>query len=138
MCVVNSMEICCPEKIISKNYELHFESKAGYLHACVRGTSTRLKESLERWQQIAAQCNQRGFCKVLIEEDLKGQITFAELHGFAERLPKLGFTQIKVAFIDRYLDQHTANQFAETVAINRGIDVKIFLDLTEAEQWLLS
>ncbi len=132
------METHGQEAVSCQNYELHFEAKPGYLHAIVRGVSTGIKDALERWGLIAEECKQRGFCKVLIDMDIKGHISFVELHEFGEKLPRLGFSQIKVAYLERRMNKHTLNQFAETVAVNRGVDAKVFLDITEAEAWLLS
>ena len=73
---------------------------------------------------------------MLVEEDLTGQLSFGELHQFAAELPQLGFYDIKIAFVDRHIDQHMMNQFGENVAVNRGIDVKVFKQTANAEVWL--
>ena len=50
----------------------------------------------------------------------------------------MGFFGIRVAFVDRHIEQQELNQFGETVANNRGLHSKTFINLEEAEKWLLS
>lgn len=50
----------------------------------------------------------------------------------------MGFFGIRIAFVDRYIEQMDLNRFGELVAINRGIYGKIFNKFTEAENWLLA
>jgi hypothetical protein len=49
----------------------------------------------------------------------------------------MGFGGTYVAFVDRYLDQSEINQFAELVAVNRGLNGKIFNDEGQAVAWLM-
>jgi hypothetical protein len=49
----------------------------------------------------------------------------------------MGFGAVYVAFVDRYLDQNEINEFAELVAVNRGLNGKIFNDVTLAIEWLM-
>jgi hypothetical protein len=50
----------------------------------------------------------------------------------------MGFSDKKIAFVDRIADQAELNSFGELVAVNRGLNVKIFKSVDEAEKWLLS
>ena len=62
----------------------------------------------------------------------------AEVFQLASEIPKMGFGSTRVAFVDRYLDQQEVNSFGELVAVNRGLSGKVFNDITEAENWLMS
>jgi hypothetical protein len=74
---------------------------------------------------------------VLVEEDIPEAISISEAFELASQIPELGFSRIKIAFVDRYADQAELNEFAEIVATNRGAFGRFFIDLAEAEDWLL-
>ncbi len=119
-------------------YHVEFEERPDYLLALFRGNTPGIEAVLDIWREVAEQCHQRGYDKVLVDEDWKGQITFSKINQFAEQLPKIGFIGIKLAFLDRQIDQHLMNQFGENVAVNRGVNGKVFCDYSKAEAWLLS
>ena len=56
----------------------------------------------------------------------------------AEEMSKMGYRGIKIAFVDDNPDHRELNSFGETVATNRGISVKMFKDVIEAEKWLVN
>ena len=123
---------------IGAGCQVEIEEKSHYLLALLRGVSPSLEGSLKIWKSVADRCIQRNYNKVLIDEDFVGQISFSEINQLAEQLPQLGFIGIKVAFLDRQVDQYMMNQFGENVAVNRGLNGRAFCDFTEAEHWLLS
>lgn len=61
-----------------------------------------------------------------------------EMYQLASEIPQLGFFGVRIAFVDRYIEQQDLNEFGEFVAVNRGLHGKIFNDVKEAEKWLLS
>jgi hypothetical protein len=123
-----------PEKL----YKLTFHDRIGYLYAFVEGETDNVEVTTQYWREIVAKCNENDTRKLLVEEDLPGGPTETEVYHLASALPKLGFYRIKVAFVDRHLDQQELNQFAELVAVNRGVNGKIFNNANEAEKWLLA
>ena len=94
--------------------------------------------SLAFWTEIASEYRKTKYKKILIEEDIKENISMPEMYRFTSEIPALGFFGIRVAFVDRHEDQHQLNQFGETVATNRGLLSRVFSDSNEAEKWLLS
>jgi hypothetical protein len=122
----------------SKPYELTLEYRPKYLYAFVRGEKDSYEISRQYWQEIADECNKSGIRKVLIEEDIKENISMSDMYRFASEIPELGFHGVRVAFVDRQESQHQLNQFGETVATNRGLVSRVFNNFAEAEKWLLS
>lgn len=122
----------------SKLYELTLEYRPQYLYAFVRGEKDSCEISRQYWQEIADECNRSGIKKVLIEEDIKENISMSDMYRFASEIPQLGFHGVRVAFVDRQESQHQLNQFGETVATNRGLSSRVFNNFTEGEKWLLS
>lgn len=121
-----------------KLYTLTFQDRDGYLYALVEGEIDNAEVTSRYWREIAAKCKEAGTQKVLIVEDLPGGPSVTEVYNLASALPALGFYRIKIAFVDRHLDQQELNQFGELVAVNRGINGKIFTEVDAAEKWLLA
>ncbi len=122
----------------AKPYTLEFEQRPKYLYAYVKGEEDSLEISLQYWKEIADECRRTGYKKVFIEEDIKEEVSIIEMYQFASEISKIGYSDIRVAFVDRYLNQQELNKFGELVATNRGMNGKIFNSSEEAEEWLLS
>jgi hypothetical protein len=119
-------------------YELSFEYRRQYLYAFVTGEKDSYEISRQYWTEIAEECKKIGIKKVLVEEDIKENVSMSEMYRIASELPELGFFGIRLAFVDRQIEQHQLNQFGETVATNRGLFSRVFNNFEEAEKWLLS
>jgi hypothetical protein len=126
-----------PDEGPTKPYDLTFEHRNGYLYAYVEGDNDSYEISRAFWQEIADAVSQTGAGKVLIDENIVQSVSIAEVFQLASELPKMGFGSTRIAFVDRYLDQHEVNSFGELVAVNRGLNGKAFNDVGEAESWLL-
>lgn len=124
---------------MKKQYRITFDVRPGYLHAHIQGSEDSYEISRQFWQEIADECERLKPSRLLVEEDISRPIdSIADTyHGAADR-PQMGLAGVKIAFFDRHPDQHEQNQFGELVARNRGIDVRVFSDLAEAESWLLA
>jgi hypothetical protein len=122
----------------AKPYRLTFEHRPGYLYAYVEGEEDSYEISRAYWQDIADECREKKYKKALVVEDLVESGTIAEAYQLCSEMPQMGYIGIKVAFVDRYSEQSEENQFGELVAVNRGINVKIFTDTDDAEKWLLA
>ncbi|MDG5470017.1 hypothetical protein P9J64_17000 [Deltaproteobacteria bacterium IMCC39524] len=119
-------------------YEVTYKEKPEYLYAFIRSLHEERHEALSVWTRIAKECRNRGYWKLVIEEDIGSQFSTIEMFQFAAKLPEIGFIGIKLAFIDRQAGDHDLNLFGEDVAVNRGLFGKIFKDIGEAEKWLLA
>ena len=119
-----------------KPYSLEFEQRADYLYAYVSGETDSLDISRGFWREIADECQRVTAGKLLIVEDIKEIVSMADMYQIASEIPQLGFSGVRIAFVDRYIDQHDLNSFGEIVATNRGIHGKIFNDVDEAIGWL--
>lgn len=118
------------------SYQLKVEQKSGYLHFTVTGRNTQ--DNVVRYmQEVMHECGARRCFRVLIEERLEG--------------PRLGtmevFTMVTagarryhgvleaMAYVDVNADAGVM-RFAEDVAVNRSIPVKVFRTIDGAEKWL--
>jgi hypothetical protein len=111
--------------------------KPEYLHAFVTGTND--KETVSGYlEELARESIQRGYRRVLIEEQLAGQrMSMAEVFEIAMQASDRARGHFRaIAFVDRN-PRGDLVEFAETVAVNRGIPIKAFPSVREAEEWLL-
>ena len=120
----------------SKPYQLSFRQRPEYLYAFVSGEHDSLEISLAFWREIAAECQRAQAGKLLIEESIEESVSMLEMYQIAAEIPQMGFTNVLIAFVDRYLEQQDLNEFGELVATNRGMRAKVFNNVEEAEKWL--
>jgi hypothetical protein len=111
---------------------LTFEDRKGYLYVFMSGH----RDNIENWKAMAAECRARHATKLLIEEDFDTVLSVTELFVLVEKVLDL-FAGIKVAHVDRRASDLPSNEFAATVARNRGAHCQVFRTAQEAEAWLL-
>lgn len=115
--------------------EVTFEQRADYLHATVTGTSSR--ESVEQYiDEVLAECKKRQSTRLLIEECLEGpRLEGMDVFAMASEgsMRALGFFEA-VAYVDPQMGD--LKDFAESVAVNRGLPISLFFSVAEAVQWL--
>lgn len=118
------------------SYEVSFEQNAGYLHAIVTGMNSR--ENVVRYlADIYNECVARGCFRVLIEEHLKGpRLETIDVFDIASKGRDRGAVRLPtIAYVDV---NATAGlmRFAEDVAVNRGIYIRVFPSVADAVRWL--
>ena len=120
------------------SYKLTIHQKPGYLHAIVTGQDTR--ENVERYlEEIRRECVARNCFRVLVEERLEGPRlgTMDVFQIVSEGSSKASGIYKAFAYVDVNAKGNLM-QFAETVAVNRGVPVVVFPTVADAEKWLLS
>jgi hypothetical protein len=118
------------------NYQLKIEQKPGFLHAVATGRNTR--ENVQRYlQEVLRECLARGCGRVLIEERLEGpRLATGDVFDIASEGAARGATTLPaIAYVDVNA-QGPLMKFAEDVAVNRGVRVRVFGTVADAERWL--
>lgn len=120
------------------SYQITFERRPEYLYAFVTAETEDQEMSVAIWEEILEEFDPDKCEKIMVEQDIPEiNVTYFEKYECVNRLvPEL--RRIDVAFVDKYSEQMELNKFTELVATNRGLTVKVFIDLDEAEKWLLS
>lgn len=116
-------------------YRIVFEAYPNYLYALVHSEEYGYDVLADFLREIADECKKRGFDQVVIEENISATASDDDVVRIASELPELGFSGIRMAYIDRFLDQQEMNEMGKKVALDHGIDVRIFADQLEAENW---
>jgi hypothetical protein len=119
------------------SYQLTITQKAGYLHAVVAGENST--ETVARYlEEILRECAARNCHRLLIEERLEGPrlgtTSVFEIAAEGSNHAQGQFTAI--AYVDVNAEGNRM-EFAETVAANRGLPVRVFSSVRDAEDWLL-
>lgn len=120
------------------SYKLTFIQKPSYLHAIVTGRNTT--ENVAGYlEDIRRESIARNCFRVLAEERLEGPRlgTTDVFRIVSEGSIKADGTYEAFAYVDVNTEGDLM-QFAETVAVNRGVPVAVFATVAEAEKWLLS
>jgi hypothetical protein len=119
-------------------YTLKIRNQGTYLHMIAEGDSTAedvagyLSEGLKK-------CIELRCPNVLIEENLKGpSLSIFAVYEIVTNICWQAATVVRhVAYVDTNPEsKKEVNQFAETTAVNRGVNVKLFDAVAEAENWL--
>ncbi len=121
-------------------YELTVRVHPTHLHFKVTGRNSY--ETVRRYLfEIYTICVKRNCSAVLIEENLEGPgLALAEIYNIvAEGSQRKGLPVHRVAYVDINPEHSSANmEFAQSVAVNRGLEVQVFATVAEAEKWLHS
>ena len=120
------------------SYSLTADIRPGYLHVKIAGENTR-ENVLRYLLEVNERCVQQKSHAVLIEENLRGpSLNIAEVFAIvAERSRTVSLQLRWIAYVD-VNPEHSKGRmlFAETVAVRRGINVRVFSTIADAEQWL--
>lgn len=117
-------------------YEISFDQKPDYLHATITGKNSR--ETVQRYLADIKQERTRRDCfRVLVEERLEGPrldaiVVFSLVSEGT--MKSLGLFDA-IAYVDEKMGELA--EFAETLAVNRGMPLAVFNNTVDAREWLL-
>ncbi|MEQ1763285.1 MAG: hypothetical protein ABL984_09090 [Pyrinomonadaceae bacterium] len=121
-----------------RKYTIVYEDYPTYLYALVHGDAYGYEVLIAFLKEIADEVHARGFKQVLIEENISSGATKEDAYRVASELPELGYAGIRMAYVDRFMDQEEVNEFGRDVAVHNGIEVRLFDDQAMADRWLNS
>jgi hypothetical protein len=87
---------------------------------------------------VRVACAERGCTAILVEEDLAGPgLPMLDLYQIVEAGGESSRSLLRIAYVDVQQQARAGNaRFVETVARNRGFNLRTFATTTEAEAWL--
>lgn len=119
-------------------YQLDITQTSAYCHATVTGDNSASTVGLYL-DELAGICARLECARLLIEENLHGpSFSMSDIYSIVTKAArKVPPTLSKIAFVDANPQHLAANmEFAETVAVNRGVNVRRFATVAEAARWL--
>jgi hypothetical protein len=119
------------------DYKLTIKPKPSYLHFIVTGQNSR-QTVTQYMQDILHECIARNCFRILIEERLEGpRLGMVDVFSIVSEESSSGIGIFKaIAYVDLNAENNLM-QFAETVAVNRSLPIKVFATVADAEQWLI-
>ena len=89
-------------------------------------------------EQVHGECVKRDRTAVLLDVNLEGpSLDMGAIFNVITQRAPAGGTLRKIAYLEATPNNPTRARFAETVAINRGVNVRLFDDAEAAKRWLL-
>lgn len=120
---------------VGDGFTMTIEPREGYLRALVRGEDS-LQVSLAMWGMARDECAKAGARRLMLVEDLAGNVPVEEAGQVVEEIGRLGFADTRIAFVDLRGDPHN-DEHAEILALENGLEVRVFTDEPAARLWLL-
>lgn len=117
-------------------YQVTIEERPDYLHARVVGPRTP-ENAIRYLEEVYAACVRTGLAKVLLEMAFSGPSLGVSgvLRVVSERSAD-GAKLRKIAYVEASPDGLGKAQFAETAAVNRAVNVRLFDSVAQAARWL--
>jgi len=119
------------------SYHLTLEQHPSYLHAIVTGTRTA--RNVARFlQEVHQACRSRGLAAALVEIRLSGpSLDPGSIYRVVTERSDDARDLRRIAYVVTTETDPEKPKFAETVAVNRGVNVRLFRDVEEAKRWIL-
>ena len=120
-----------------KDYKLEIEPRGDYLYAYYEAEKDSVELSNELWGKISSQMTSSNLSKLLVVENIKiNPGSVLEVYNIVNAVIKLDFRGKTIAFVDLIEEHYSSNKFGETLAVNLGVNGKLFKTIEEAEEWL--
>jgi hypothetical protein len=118
--------------------KLTITQKPTYLHIIVTGELSE-ENVLRYFEEIHNECTARNCLRILIEENLHGpRLNVVKVLELISEESKKSFGLFKaIAYVDVNAVDNSMN-FIENAALNRGLPVRVFPSVVDAEKWLLN
>jgi len=120
------------------SYEIAVLERPGYLHIRVTGENTpaNVRAYLS---EVRIACVERGFSSVMIEANLRGpSLNLVQIYSIVkEESARAAPHVLRIAYVDVNPEHSRSHiRFAEDVAVNLGVNVRVFATLPEAAKWI--
>ena len=121
---------------MSTEYRATLTQTAKYLHARVEGPRT--PENARRFlKEVHDACVERGCNAVLLEMSFTGpSLDTGSIFRVISQSSPEGSRLRRIAYVEASIADPSKAKFAESVAFNRGVNVRLFNDVGSAARWL--
>jgi hypothetical protein len=118
------------------SYNLTIDLQPTYLRA--RGVGERTPQNMLRFfKEVHEACASQGIWSVLLEVNFTGpSMGTTNVFDVVSKGSRDGMKLERIAYVEAGIGDVEAARFAETVAINRGVNVRLFRDSEAAKAWL--
>jgi hypothetical protein len=117
-------------------YQLTIEERPTYVYARADGDLTA-ENALRFLEEAYAACLRSGRRDLLLDMQLHGpDLNTTNIYEVISQRAADGSKLRKIAYVPFQRDDRSMAYFAETVALNRGVNVRLFESVAAAERWL--
>ena len=117
------------------NCKLTFDTRETYLYAFITGQDS-FAASLSYWNEMADEVNRLGYTKLLVHEQLEGNVDEGEIFDLIMDLKESALRGIQIAFYDENRDDIPINALGQVIANDHGGAVRLFQNLKAAMNWI--
>ena len=119
------------------SYQLTIEERPTYIYARADGELTPAN-ALRFLEEAYAACLRSGRGDLLLDMQLHGpDLNTTNVYEVISQRVAYGSKLRKIAYVPFQRGDRSMAHFAETVAVNRGVNVRLFESVAAAERWLL-
>ena len=120
----------------TRPYRLTLEKRPTYLHATVTGIHNA-ENALRFLTEAFDACARMEQSALLLEFNLAGpSLPSSAIFDVVSKRTKVAAKLRKIAYVDNSERDPEKVKFAETVARNRGVNVRLFREFEAAQSWL--
>ncbi len=117
-------------------YQLKIEERPTHVYARADGDLTA-ENALKFLEEAYAACVRSGCAALLLDMQLHGpKLATTSVYEVISQRAADGSKLRKIAYVPSASDDPSMPYFAETVAVNRGVNVRLFESVAAAERWL--
>jgi hypothetical protein len=117
-------------------YQLTIEERPTYVYARADGDLTPAN-ALRFLEEAYAACVRSSRPDLLLDMQLHGpDLNTTNVYEVISQRAAAGSRLRKIAYVPFQRDDRSMAYFAETVAVNRGVNVRLFESVVAAERWL--
>lgn len=118
------------------NIQVTHEIRDGYVLVALAGTYPGRQKGIEFIETLFRLAKEAQFTRVLVDiRKLSGNIQGMDRYEMGDKAGMVWDKSFKVAIVYR---PEAINRFFEDVAINRGVNTRVFFTEEEATGWLIS
>ena len=118
------------------NYHFKIEEHPKYLHAAASGKNSA-ENALRFLREAYEACMKCQASAVLLEMRFEGPaLDTGSIYSVIAQRSETGRQLRKIAYVAPVDPDVSKSKFAETVAINRGVNVRLFTTVEAAKKWL--
>lgn len=123
-------------------YDVNIAETEGVLRVEVKGersadTEKAIGDISSVWRRVGRECLTRHIDRVLAVFELTGPFSIVGAYRVASQPEKFEFdSKTRIAIADLDDESFRNNKFSETVAVNRGWQIKVFDNERDALEWL--
>jgi hypothetical protein len=133
-----AMGVSMTGTLVSVNqYHLTHEHRPEYLYVQIAGDSINYQIARSYWDEILVICERMGTRRLMVDKNIRAELSMVDEFRMASDIATSPIRRVKLALCDRHVSQANLN-FGETVATNRGLNMRSFRDEVAAEKWLLA